>query len=70
MLRPTQYWNLVKDASIFHRDYGGEGSIATGKVPMYAGILVVAVFSPLASAILTLAVAAFYLPSAALFAER
>src|SRR5436190_7149789 len=39
-------------------------------VPMYAGILVVAVFSPLASVILTLAVAAFYLPSAALFAER
>ena len=39
-------------------------------MPMYAGILVVAIFSPLASVILTLAVAAFYLPSAALFAER
>jgi uncharacterized membrane protein len=39
-------------------------------VPMYALILVVAFVSPLASVILTLAVAAFYLPSAALFAER
>jgi uncharacterized membrane protein len=39
-------------------------------VPMYALILVVAFVSPLGSVILTLAVAAFYLPSAALFAER
>jgi len=39
-------------------------------VPMYALIFVVALVSPLASVILTLAVAAFYLPSAALFAER
>lgn len=39
-------------------------------VPMYALVLVVAFFSPLASVALTLAIAAFYLPSAALFAER
>ncbi|HSX22029.1 MAG TPA: TMEM175 family protein [Gaiellaceae bacterium] len=39
-------------------------------VPMYASVLVVAFFSPLASVALTLAIAAFYVPSAALFAER
>jgi uncharacterized membrane protein len=39
-------------------------------VPMYAFVLLVAVFSPLASVVLTFAIAAFYLPSAALFAER
>jgi uncharacterized membrane protein len=39
-------------------------------VPMYVGVFVVAIFSPLASVVLTLAIAAFYLPSAALFAER
>ena len=39
-------------------------------VPMYATALLVAVFSPLASVVLTFAIAAFYLPSAALFAER
>jgi len=38
-------------------------------VPMYAFTLLVAVFSPLASVVLTFLVAAFYLPSAALFAE-
>ena len=37
---------------------------------MYAFILLVSFLSPLASVVLTLAVAAFYLPSAALFAER
>ena len=36
-------------------------------VPTYALTLVVAVFSPLASVFLTFAIAAFYLPSAALF---
>lgn len=36
-------------------------------VPMYVGTFVVAIFSPLASVFLTLAIAAFYLPSAALF---
>ena len=36
-------------------------------VPTYALIFVVAIFSPLASVALTLALAAFYLPSAALF---
>ena len=36
-------------------------------VPIYAVTLLVAVFSPLASVFLTLAIAAFYLPSAALF---
>ncbi len=36
-------------------------------VPMYGLTLVVAFFSPLASALLTFATAAFYLPSAALF---
>jgi TMEM175 potassium channel family protein len=39
-------------------------------VPMYASAFVVAAFSPLASVILTFAIAAFYLPSAALFTER
>ncbi len=39
-------------------------------VPMYIFVLLVAVFSPLASVILTFLIAAFYLPSAALFAER
>jgi TMEM175 potassium channel family protein len=36
-------------------------------VPMYGTVLVVAFFSPLAAVVLTLAIAAFYLPSAALF---
>jgi hypothetical protein len=39
-------------------------------VPLYLICLVVAFFSPLASVALTLAIAVFYLPSAALFAER
>ncbi len=39
-------------------------------IPMYVGTFVVALFSPLASVLLTFAIAAFYLPSAALFAER
>jgi uncharacterized membrane protein len=39
-------------------------------VPMYAIIFAVAFVSPLGSVLLSLAVAAFYLPSAALFAER
>jgi hypothetical protein len=37
---------------------------------MYAGCFVVAIFSPLASVALTFAIAAFYLPSAALFERR
>jgi uncharacterized membrane protein len=36
-------------------------------VPMYVGVFVVAIFSPLAAVVLTFAIAAFYLPSAALF---
>jgi uncharacterized membrane protein len=36
-------------------------------VPMYAAVLVVAFFSPLAAVAITFAIAAFYLPSAALF---
>jgi uncharacterized membrane protein len=36
-------------------------------VPMYGTVFVVAFFSPLAAVILTFAIAAFYLPSAALF---
>jgi uncharacterized membrane protein len=36
-------------------------------VPMYGTVFVVAFFSPLAAVIMTLAIAAFYLPSAALF---
>ncbi|HET7353043.1 MAG TPA: TMEM175 family protein [Gaiellaceae bacterium] len=36
-------------------------------VPMYGIVFIVALFSPLAAVILTLAIAAFYLPSAALF---
>jgi uncharacterized membrane protein len=39
-------------------------------VPMYVFVLLVAVMSPLASVALTFAIAAFYLPSAALFVER
>ena len=36
-------------------------------VPMYAAVFVVAFFSPLAAVFFTFAIAAFYLPSAALF---
>jgi TMEM175 potassium channel family protein len=36
-------------------------------VPMYATVFVVAFFSPLAAVLITFAIAAFYLPSAALF---
>jgi uncharacterized membrane protein len=36
-------------------------------VPMYGVVLLLAFFSPLASVLLTFAIAAFYLPSAALF---
>jgi uncharacterized membrane protein len=39
-------------------------------IPLYLLAFAVAIFSPLASVLLTLAIAAFYLPSAALFAER
>jgi uncharacterized membrane protein len=38
-------------------------------VPMYAAAFVVAIASPLASVVLTFAIAAFYLPSAALFSR-
>jgi uncharacterized membrane protein len=43
-------------------------AFATG-VPMYLAVLLVAVISPLTSVLLTFAVAAFYLPSAALFSR-
>lgn len=36
-------------------------------VPMYSAVFVVAFFSPLAAVLITFAIAAFYLPSAALF---
>ena len=36
-------------------------------LPMYGAVFVVAFFSPLAAILITLAIAAFYLPSAALF---
>jgi uncharacterized membrane protein len=36
-------------------------------IPMYGAVFVLAFFSPLAAVVLTLAIAAFYLPSAALF---
>ncbi len=39
-------------------------------LPLYLVVFVLAFFSPLAAVILTLALAAFYLPSATLFAER
>jgi uncharacterized membrane protein len=39
-------------------------------VPMYVAALLVAFVSPLASVVVTFAIAAFYLPSAALFADR
>jgi uncharacterized membrane protein len=38
-------------------------------VPLYLLVLVIAVFSPLASVVLTLLLAAFYIPSAALFSR-
>jgi uncharacterized membrane protein len=44
-------------------------SFAPG-LPLYSVVFVLAFFSPLAAVILTLALAAFYLPSATLFAER
>jgi uncharacterized membrane protein len=39
-------------------------------LPSYVAVFALAFFSPLAAVIVTLALAAFYLPSAALFAER
>jgi hypothetical protein len=39
-------------------------------LPSYVAVFALAFVSPLAAVILTLALAAFYLPSAALFAER
>jgi uncharacterized membrane protein len=39
-------------------------------VPMYGAVFVVAFFSPLAAVLITFAIAAFYLPSAALFDRR
>ena len=36
-------------------------------VPMYGAVFIVAFFSPLAAVVITFAIAAFYLPSAALF---
>jgi hypothetical protein len=36
-------------------------------VPMYGAVFVVSFFSPLAAVLMTFAIAAFYLPSAALF---
>jgi len=42
----------------------------TPGLPLYAIVFVLAFFSPLAAVILTLVLAAFYLPSATLFADR
>jgi uncharacterized membrane protein len=39
-------------------------------IPLYAIAFVVAIFNPLASVLLNLAIAAFYLPSGALFTQR
>jgi uncharacterized membrane protein len=39
-------------------------------VPIYAAVFVLAFFSPLAAVIVTLVLAAFYIPSATLFSER
>lgn len=39
-------------------------------LPLYAAVFVLAFFSPLAAVIVTLALAAFYLPSATLFSAR
>jgi hypothetical protein len=36
-------------------------------IPMYGAVFVVAFFSPLAAVLMTFAIAAFYLPAAALF---
>ncbi len=41
LLRPAQYWNLVKDKSVMNRDFAGVGSIASGQLPEYAGIKIV-----------------------------
>jgi len=55
-----------------HLRHGGEALRAVDRayapgVVMYGAVLVLAFFSPLAAVALTFAVAAFYLPSAALF---
>ena len=55
----------VKEAELRAIDRG----FAPG-VPLYLVVLVLAFVSPLAAVILTLLLAAFYLPSATLFAER
>jgi uncharacterized membrane protein len=39
-------------------------------IPLYVGALLISIASPLASVFVTFAIAAFYLPSAALFANR
>jgi hypothetical protein len=41
ILTPTQYYKLISDPTTniaLNRDYGGEGSVAQGSVPMVAGI--------------------------------
>ncbi len=41
ILTPTQYYKLISDPTTniaLYRDYGGEGSVAAGSVPMVAGI--------------------------------
>lgn len=41
VLTPTQYYKLISDPTTniaLNRDYGGEGSVASGSVPMVAGI--------------------------------
>ena len=55
----------VSDAAL----HGVDLAYAPG-VPMYGAVLLIAFFSPLASVLLTFAIAAFYLPSAALFEQR
>lgn len=41
ILRPAQYWLLVKDKAVMNRDFAGAGSIAKGDLPEYAGIKIV-----------------------------
>ena len=60
---------LIKD-SVADSTLRGISRAFNPGVPMYVFVLLVAVFSPLASVALTFAIAAFYLPSGALFADR
>jgi uncharacterized membrane protein len=71
----TLWWRYARTGRRLIRSTVAEGELraidrgfAPG-LPLYTLVFVLAFFSPLAAVILTLALAAFYLPSATLFAE-